>query len=355
MPVRLRHALDSIPVYRPGCCPEERGALSAVKLSSNESPWQPPTRVIDAITEAAGTLNRYPDFYKVALTAHLSHVNGVATDRIAIDNGSGTLLQDLVRIVADQGDKVVFGTPSFAAYEIDVVLAGAIPVKVPLDAAYTYDLAALQEAVDSSTRMVIVCNPNNPTGTFIGTDDLRRFLRTVPNEVLVVVDEAYHEFVTSEDSDASLSLLEEFDNLVLLRTFSKAFGLAGLRVGYCFASPDIVDALSKTIAEFSVSTVAQAAGIACLEPATRVLLENRTAEIVHLRDAFQDRLTEAGIPFIPSQSNFVMLLGDSDEGFQKMQEHGIIVRPFENPRGIRITIGDKESMGKVLDALGLTW
>lgn len=355
MSVRLRAVLDSIPIYRPGGCPEEQGEATALKLSSNESPWSPPERVVEAVARAARGLNRYPDFYKVDLAHALARLYGVPDERIAVDNGSGTLLQDIVRIVCDQGDEVVFGSPSFAAYEIDVLIAGARPVKVPLDASWTYDLDALRDAVGSRTRLVFLCNPNNPTGTFLKTDRIRAFMRDVPADVLVVIDEAYHEFVTLEPREASLSLLEEFDNVLLLRTFSKAFGLAGMRVGYCLAAPEVIDAINKTVAEFSVSIPAQAAALACLEPETLAIIDDRVAEIVGNREQLQTLLGEAGIPYLPSQSNFVMLPQDPVEGFDRLARGGVICRPFDTPAGIRITIGDSKDMQRVAKAMELTW
>jgi histidinol-phosphate aminotransferase len=355
MSLRFRTILDSIPVYRPGGCPEERGAETAIKLSSNECPWEPPSSVVDAVSQAACTLNRYPDFYKVEAVEALAAHYGCDANRIAIDNGSGTLLQDLVRIVADQGDRVIFGTPSFAAYEIDVLLAGAVPVKVPLDDSHTYDLDAISQVADERTRMILICNPNNPTGTFLSTEQLRRFLKRTPSDILVVVDEAYHEFVTREKQEASLGLLEEFDNVVLLRTFSKAFGLAGMRIGYCLTAPETVDALNKTVAEFSVSIPAQAAALACLEPDTLSIIDNHVAEIIENRMHFEEALDEAGIDYIPSQSNFVMLPQESQTGFDTMAAGGVICRPFSDPEGIRITIGTRDDMARVARALELPW
>lgn len=355
MSVRFRTVLDSIPIYRPGGCPEEQGEATALKLSSNESPWSPPESVVEAVAKAAHGLNRYPDFYKVDLAHALARHYGVVDEQIAVDNGSGTLLQDIVRIVADRDDEVVFGNPSFAAYEIDVLIAGAKPIKVPLDESWTYDLDALKDAMGPRTRLVLLCNPNNPTGTFLTTEHIRAFMQSIPDDVLVVVDEAYHEFVTLEPQEASLSLLEEFDNILLLRTFSKAFGLAGMRIGYCLAAPEVIDAINKTVAEFSVSIPAQAAALACLEPETLAVINDRVAEIVRNREQLQTLLDEAGIPYLPSQSNFVMLPQDPVEGFDRLAQGGVICRPFDTPAGIRITIGSSENMHRVAKAMGLTW
>lgn len=355
MALCFRTVLDAIPLYRPGGSPEEQGEATAIKLSSNEAPWQPPERVVEAVATAARTLNRYPDFYKVDLIDALASHYGIAGNRLTVDNGSGTLLQDVVRIVADQGDEIIFGSPSFAAYEIDVLLAGAVPVKVPLDDTYTHDLASMEAAITDRTRLILICNPNNPTGTFLSTGALRSFLSRIPDNILVVVDEAYHEFVTHEPQDASLALLDEFDNVALLRTFSKAFGLAGMRIGYCLASADITDALNKTIAEFSVSIPAQAAGLACLEPETLSIIRQRIDEIVENRTSFEHALAQAGIAFIPSQSNFIMLPQDSTVGFDRLAAGGVICRPFNNPEGIRITIGSSSDMARTAKALGIVW
>ena len=355
MAVRLREVLSEIPIYRPGGCPEEQGEATAVKLSSNESPWQPPQQVIDAVAHAAATLNRYPDFYKVDLVHALAQRYGLIDGQVAVDNGSGTLLQDVVRIVCDAGDEVVLGCPTFAAYEIDILLAGAVPVKVPLDGAYTHDLSAMAKAVGPKTRLVLICNPNNPTGTYIDAQSLRSFIAGLPADVLVVIDEAYHEFQQVEDPDASLKLLAEFDNVLLMRTFSKAFGLAGMRIGYCMAHPDVIDAVNKTVAEFSVSTCAQAAAMACLEPEVRAVLDEHVAQIVEQREKLQAALAAAGIEYIPSQSNFVMLPQAGMDGFDSLARAGVICRPFDNPEGIRITMGTPRDMERVAKGLGLEW
>lgn len=352
MAVRLRRILKYIPVYRPGGTPDECGAATAVKLSSNECPWEPPAEVIEAIAQSAHTLNRYPDFYEEELCAKLAEFYGVEPGQVVVDNGSGTLIQDLVRTVCDDGDEVVYCTPSFAAYDIDVMLAGAVPVKVPLDGLYRYDLEGMLSAVTPKTRMVIICNPNNPTGTFRTTAEIRRFIDSLPPEIMVLIDEAYHEFERMEPLDASLSLVERYDNVVLMRTYSKAFGLAGMRIGYCITRDYLVDAVNQAVAEFSVSSPAQAAAIKMLEHPVYRQIAERTAQVVGLRERFEKGLKAAGIEYIPSSSNFVMLPMDPEEGFAKMEGAGFIVRPFDNPRGIRITMGTEEQMRGVCRALG---
>lgn len=353
MSVRFRKVMDRIPVYRPGGCPEEQGEDTAVKLSSNESPWEPPAAIVQAVTQAATTLNRYPDFYKEQLCIQLGKHYGLPAEMVSVDNGSGTILQDLVRIVCDAGDEVVFCQPSFAAYDIDVQLAGAIPVHVPLDASYQFDLAGIKAAMTDRARMVIICNPNNPTGTFLPVEQIRAFVASLPDDVLVVIDEAYRDFVNCEAYEETQGLLADFENVALVRTFSKAYGLAGMRIGFCLAHPDVVDAINKTIAEFSVSTPAQAAAMACLEPATFAEIDARVKQIIANREAFQQRLAQAGVDYIPSQSNFIMLPGSTMDRFDACAAAGVIVRPFENPAGIRITIGTEEHMELVAKGLGV--
>lgn len=355
MPVELRKVLGTIPVYRPGESPDECEIDNAFKLSSNESPWEPPASVIAAIERAAMTLNRYPDYYEVDLCESLGVYLGFEPEWICVDNGSGTLLQDLVRIVCDADDEVLYCTPTFAAYEIDVKLAGAKPVTCPLDSSYTFDLDAMLAAITPKTRMILICNPNNPTGTYLAADAIGAFVSRVPNDVLVVIDEAYHDFERKEALDASLALPRSHDNVVLLRTFSKAFGLAGMRIGYCIAAPYLIDAINKTVAEFSVSTPAQAAALACLKPATLKVIERRVEEIVENRELLEKGLEQAEISFIPSSSNFVMLPCEENMAlFNALKSRGIITRPFDSPRGIRITIGTLEQMKLVAEALGFT-
>lgn len=353
MTVRLRSVLDTIPVYRPGESPDECGPRNAIKLSSNESPWEPPAAVVRAIEKSALSVNRYPDYYEQDLCRELAGVLGVDASCVCVDNGSGTLLQDVVRIVCDQGDNVVYCTPTFAAYEIDIKLAGAIPKTVPLDETYSYAPQAMIDAVDDKTRMVLVCNPNNPTGTYLTADVLDAFVDVLPDECLVVIDEAYHDFERVEPQDSSLGLVVAHDNVLLLRTFSKAFGLAGIRVGYCIGSSYLIDAINKTVAEFSVSSPAQAAARACLSPETLTEIEARVATLVDTRERFQKGLKNAGIDFIPSSSNFVMLpRPNAMETFELLKRDGIITRPFSAPEGIRITIGTEEQMARVAQCLG---
>ena len=355
MAVKLREILETIPVYRPGESPDECGLENAVKLSSNESPWEPPASVVAAVQEAALELNRYPDYYKEQLCIDLASCYGLDPAWVSVDNGSGSLLQDVVRIVCDDGDEVLYSTPTFAAYEIDVKLAGAKPVTCPLDDSYRYDPATMLGAITDKTRLVLFCNPNNPTGTYLAVDELEAFIAAASKDVLIVIDEAYHDFERVEPLEASLELVKKHDNVALLRTYSKALGLAGMRIGYCIAQPYIIDATNKTVAEFSVSTPAQAAARACLEASALQLIEQRVACIVENRECFEAGLARAGIDYVPSSSNFIMLPCENYmERFYKLKEAGVITRPFADPKGVRITIGTAEQMQRVAAALGFS-
>ena len=348
MSVRLRSIFDEIPTYRPGECPDEEEGDQLIKMSSNELPWGPSEKLRGVLIDAFGTINRYPDFYKQDLSAGLADYTETRSENIFIDDGSGTLLQDLVRLVVDDGDEVVFGSPSFAAYAIDVMLAGGVGVKVPLDETWTYDLEGVENAITDKTRMVLLCNPNNPTGTFLSTPSIREFLSKIANRgILVVIDEAYRDFVTTEPFDESSKLVDEFDNVVLLRTFSKAFGMAGLRLGYGIARPEIVDAVNKVVAEFSVSSLSQAIGTAMLRDETIMSdLKHKRDIIVSEREGYERFLRDRGIGFIASQANFIMIPGRSMELFARFRRHRLIVRPFDSPDGIRITVGTPEQMEK---------
>lgn len=317
-------------------------------MSSNELPWGPSEQLKTSLLSAFESINRYPDFYKQNLSIELAKYTNMQPENIFADDGSGTLLQDLVRLVVNDGDEVVFGSPSFAAYDIDVLLAGGVSVKVPLDESWTYDLEGVEHAITDKTRMVLLCNPNNPTGTFLTTAQIRVFLQKIENTgILVVIDEAYRDFVNCEDCEASSSLVSEFDNVVLLRTFSKAFGMAGLRLGYGLARPEIVDAVNKVVAEFSVSSLSQAVGVAMLQDETIMAdLKAKRNIIVAEREKYQDFLREMKVDFIPSQSNFIMIPGDSMELFAQFRQHQLIVRPFDDPAGVRITVGTPKQMLK---------
>jgi len=347
-PVRLRTALAGVPAYVPGRPPAPVEGVTAYKISSNENPHPPLPSVLDAIGQAAASVNRYPDMGVVALTEALSADLGVPAEQIATGTGSVAVLTQLVAITCDPGDEVVYAWRSFEAYPIVVALSGAVSVQVPLDAQARHDLDAMAEAITDRTRLVLVCTPNNPTGPAVGEQELRAFLDRVPGDVLVVIDEAYLEFTSEETVPDALALAQERPNVVVLRTFSKAYGLAGLRVGYAVAHPEIATALRKAATPFGVTDLAQQAAIASLDAKDELLA--RVEELVAERERVVAALREQGWDVPAAQGNFCWLpLGDDAAPFaQAAQARGLMVRPFAGD-GVRCTIGETEANDRLVE------
>ncbi len=334
MTLRIRTDLDSLPVYVPG-----KTFPGAIKLASNEVTEPPLPAVAAAIAEAATEVNRYPDNGAVALTDELAKTLGVTPAEVQVGCGSVTLCQNLITITSGPGDEVLFGWRSFETYPLATRVAGATPVQVPLAGDAVYDLAAMAAAITERTRLIFVCNPNNPTGTVVEAQALRAFLEQVPDDLLVVLDEAYFEYLRLDEAHAydALELRREFRNLVVLRTFSKAYGLAGLRVGYAIADPEVIIALGKVHLPFSVNSVAQAAAIAALHAQDQLLA--RTEAVTAERSRVTAELRALGLPVPESQANFVWLaLGDDALPFATAAtEAGVVVRPFAGD-GVRVTV-----------------
>ena len=261
MTARLRPELADLPAYTPG-----RTVPGAIKIASNETVHAPLPSVLAAITASAQTINRYPDNGYRDLREHLAKHVDFAPENISVGSGSVSLCQQLIQITSTVGDEVMFGWRSFEIYPLQVRTAGATPVAVPLKD-QTHDLDAMLAAVTDRTRLIFVCNPNNPTSTVVEPAALEAFVAAVPSDVLVVIDEAYVEYIRDGLLPDSLGLVRRHPNVVVLRTFSKAYGLAGLRIGYAVADPDIVTALGKVYVPFTATTISQAAAIARQTPA----------------------------------------------------------------------------------------
>jgi histidinol-phosphate aminotransferase len=340
--VELRGALAQLPAYTPG-----RTVPGAVKLASNEMPYPPLPSVAEAIAAVVGAdqvagFNRYPDNAAVALTAALAGRLGVDTANVAVGCGSVALCQQLIQATCDDGGEVLFPWRSFEAYPIVTKVVGAVPVTVPVSADHRLDLAALAAAVTDRTRLVFVCTPNNPTSTVVTQAELTAFLDAVPERVLVAVDEAYVEFVRDPAAADGLAAALARPNVVSLRTLSKAYGLAGLRVGYAVAAPDVITAIRKVGLPFAVNDLAQAAAVAALSEAARPELEARLAAVVAERARVLAALRETGYEVPESQANFVWLpLRERATDFaQHCEAGGVIVRPFADASGgVRVTIG----------------
>jgi histidinol-phosphate aminotransferase len=340
---RLRTALEGIPTYRPGRPAAARDGAPAYKLSSNENPYAPLPTVLTAVREAAEAFNRYPDMFATGLTAAIADRFDVPVTHVATGTGSVGVLQQVVQSTAAEGDEVVYAWRSFEAYPIVVQISGARSVAVPLTADEHHDLDAMADAITDRTRLVLVCSPNNPTGTSVRRDRLERFLDRVPADVLVVIDEAYREFVRDPQVPDAIDVYRDRPNVAVLRTFSKAYGLAGLRVGFAVAHEPVAEALRKSAVPFGVSGLAQVAAVASLG-AEQELLE-RVDTLVAERARVQRALREQGWTGVPeSQANFVWLrLGERTEEFAAAcEEAGVVVRPFAG-EGARVTIGEPEA------------
>lgn len=336
---RPRAALAGVPAYVAGRPPAVREGMPTYKLSSNENPFPPLPEIVAAVEGAAAAMNRYPDMGSVALYEALAADLGVPTSDLAAATGSVALLYHLIQAFCEPGDEVVHAWRSFEAYPIAAAVNGARSVQVPLTPDGRHDLDAMAAAVNDRTRLLLVCTPNNPTGPAIGHGELVAFLDRVPGDVVVVVDEAYREFVRSEDPLDALALYRERPNVVVMRTFAKASGLAGLRVGYLVAPAEIAAAARACSLPFGVSTVAQAAAVAAL--GCKEALGERVAAIVAERDRVLVALRGQGWTVPDPQGNFVWLaLGDDTPRFAAAAEsEGIMVRPYATD-GVRITIGE---------------
>ncbi|MFQ6230906.1 histidinol-phosphate transaminase [Nocardia sp. NPDC002869] len=336
MTAHIRPDLDSIPAYVPG-----RSHPGAVKLASNETTIGPLPAASKAIAEAVELANRYPDNQSGELRAALAQFLGVEPANIAVGCGSVALCQELVQITcAGPADEVLYAWRSFEAYPIITQVGNATAVTVPLRD-HVHDLDALAAAVTERTRLVFVCNPNNPTGTAVGRAELERFLDRMPGNVLIALDEAYYEYLrmTPGDHPDGVELARNRPNVVVLRTFSKAYGLAGLRVGYAVGAPEVIAALLKVHIPFSVSRVAQAAAIASLEARHELL--DRTEAVIAERDRMRTALLAAGYRVPVSESNFLWItLDDATTEFAEASAAaGVLIRPFAG-EGVRVTAGD---------------
>ncbi len=349
--VRLRRVLESLPAYTPGRPAAAPEGVTSYKISSNENPYPPLPGVLDVITAAAGQVNRYPDMAVTDLTAAIAARLGVPESHVATGTGSVGVLGQIVQALCDAGDEVVYAWRSFEAYPIVVALAGATSVQVPLTADARHDLPAMAAAVNDRTKVLIVCTPNNPTGPAVGSGGLEDLLARVPDDVLVVVDEAYLEFVTDPDAPDALALQQAHPNVVVLRTFSKAYGLAGLRVGYAVASEPVATALRKTAVPFGVNSIAQAAAVASLERFDE--LRERVEALVAERTRVLAALREQGWRLPDSQANFVWFpLGEDSADFAAAcRDVGLVVRPYGTD-GVRATVAEPEANDRLVEVAG---
>ncbi|NNL98861.1 MAG: histidinol-phosphate transaminase [Acidimicrobiia bacterium] len=349
----FRPDLVDIPVYRPGRTPgevrREYGLESIVKLASNECPYEPFPPVTEAIGRAASAINRYPDNGTREVRSAVAAFLEVSPDQLWFGGGSNELIYVTALAVGGPGTSAVYAAPSFGLYRIATRLAMAEGVEVPLDEDDRHDLDAILAAIRPDTTVVYVCNPNNPTGTHVSAAQVEAFVEAVPERVLVVIDEAYFEFPTAPDFASALPLVADRDNVVVARTFSKAYGLAGLRAGFFIGPAPTLEELRRIQLPFSVSTLAQVAAIEAVKH--QDLVQERTSANRRGLEAITAGLATRGIDFADSQTNFVYVRPPMDATgcFEALQRRGIIVRDLGG--AIRISVGTEEENRRLLEAL----
>jgi histidinol-phosphate aminotransferase len=345
---QLRPEMAKLPTYKAGKKVEPVNGLTAYKLSSNEIAHSPLPSVLAAIVDAAAEINRYPDPFTSKLIQALSERFSVPADQIATGTGSVGVCQQIIQSVAGAGDEVIYAWRSFEAYPIITTIAGAVSVQVPLTADGQHDLAAMLNAITSKTRAIFVCTPNNPTGGIVTQQQIDEFLAKVPKNILVVIDEAYVEFNRDENAIDGIATMKANSNVGVLRTFSKAYGLAGLRVGYFVGPKNIADAVRKTAVPFGVSNIAQVAAVASLEHESELF--TRVEAVIQERIWFESELASLGFELPPSQANFVWIpLGERTEEFAIRSEGiAVSIRPVPG-EGVRISIGERPALERVIE------
>ncbi len=359
MTVTFAEKLARMPGYQAGVptgqAPEAIAAGEIAQLASNESPFPPHEAVVEAIRRAATSMNRYPDPDATLLRQRLAERYETEPGRVAVGNGSCELLLAAAEALCEPGDEIVYAWPSFSMYPYLPALTGAREIRVPLAAGEVHDLEAMATEVTAATQLLIVCNPNNPTATHLPAAAIGAFLERLPEHVTVILDEAYIEFQTDDDPDASLDLLAHFPNLVVLRTFSKCYGLAGLRVGYAIGASTFRAAVDAVRQPFSVNALAQAAGAEAIRHQDDVTL--RVTATIAERLRVEEGVREIGLATTEAQANFSWIdLGDADEKavIAGLAERDIAVRPgaaLGGPGHIRVSYGTATENEKFLDAL----
>ncbi|MEE1650920.1 histidinol-phosphate transaminase [Brachybacterium sp. J144] len=352
--IRLRPALEALPAYVAGK-PAADDGIHRFKVSSNESHLPPVSEVLEAATAAMTGANRYPDAAAQELRAALGERHGVDPTQIAVSTGSVAVSGDLVRALVGEGDEVVFAWRSFEAYPILVGSHGGTPVPVPLTPTGEHDLPAMAAAITERTRLVLLCTPNNPTGPSLSTEQVEDFLARVPEDVVVAIDEAYREFHDPATVLGTAGIFRRHGNVVLLRTFSKLQGLAGLRIGYAVAHPRLARALGQVTVPFGASAPAQAAALVTLRPHVAEELESRAAAVRAERSRVLAGLREQGWVLPASQGNFVYFpLGERSGEFAEFAEaRGLVLRAYGTD-GVRATIAEPEANDRLL-AIAQEW
>jgi histidinol-phosphate aminotransferase len=359
MTVTFAEKLARMPHYEAGMPVADAkaayGADDAIKLASNESPFPPHPDVVEAIARAAQDLNRYPDQHARLLRRRIAERFDADPAQVAVGNGSCEILLAAAEALCEPGAEILYAWPAFSIYPHLAALSGAREIRVPLAEGYVHDLDAMLPEITAATQLLLICNPNNPTATFLPSERIAALLERVPDHVTVILDEAYIEFQVVEDPETSLGLLRDFPNLVCLRTFSKSYGLAGLRVGYALCSARFRAAVDAVRQPFSVNALAQAAGAEAIlhhEDALR-RIERTVAERLWV----EDEVRGLGLTTADTETNFSWIaLGDRDEAevVESLGRSGVIVRPGDQlggPGHIRVTHGTRAENERLIEAL----
>lgn len=342
--LKVSEYVASLVPYPPGKPIEELerelGVTGSIKLASNENPLGPSKKAVEALSKGFSNLHRYPDGSCYYLKEKLSSVIGVAPDMLIFGNGSNEIIELLIRAFLKTGDEAIMADPSFAVYPIVVKSVGGVAVNVPLKD-MRHDLPAMAAKINKRTKIIFIANPNNPTGTIVSAGEFSEFMKRVPEDVVVCVDEAYFEFVGSNEFPDTLSYIKEGRAVLLLRTFSKIYGLAGLRVGYGVAHPSLVDYLNRVRQPFNVNSLAQLAAMAALDDASHLerTKENNRKGLKYLFG----EIAKLGLECVPTEANFFLIkVGDGKKVYDGLLKRGVIVRPMASynlPEYIRVTVG----------------
>ncbi len=359
----VRSCVKKIPTYVPGKPIEEvereLGIAGVVKMASNENPLGPSKEVRQAITQFLERIYLYPDANHYYLKETLASEYNVTTDQILIGNGLDDVNRILAETILNPGDEVIIPQPTFSMYESVTLLMDAKPVRIVSTKILGNDLPAMKEAITDRTKLIFICNPNNPTGTFVTKQELTSFLNDIPNNILVVIDQAYADFADNPEFPNGLELLKEgYDNLIIFQTFSKIHAMAGLRLGFAIANQELIQQMQKVRDPFNVNLLALTAGIAAINSKKHILLSKKLVQMG--RRHFYEELESLGVEYIPTQANFILINcgKDSRELYQYLLKNGIIVRPthsFGLPNYIRVTFGTAEQNDRFFKFFRAGW
>mgnify|MGYP006284453997 CR=1 FL=1 len=346
---RVRDNVKGMKKYKPGKgikeVRKEYGLDKVIKMASNENPLGHSEQVLECLREADCNFHHYPDSNCNQLKNSLADFHNINKNKLFIGNGSDEIIDHIMTVFVEKGDEVILADPSFIKYKLAVQASGGIGKKIPLTEDYRHDLSRMAEAVTEKTKVIFICDPNNPTGTTVDRKKLLDFIDEVPSDILLVVDQAYYEYVTETDYLQGLELIDQYSNLILLRTFSKIYGMAGFRVGYGIANSQLVELLNRVRSPFNVNKAAQKAAVAALQDQQHV--KNSRACNENGKTYLYNALDELGLQYIHTQGNFILIDTEHDAVavFEKLMRQGVIIRPgniFGLPTWIRVTIGRKE-------------